>query len=91
MFVWKYTINRPKETILMPPSAKPLHFGAQKGVWTLWALCEEASDLSLREMRYFEIYGTGEELPAAADLRYIGTNVSEFDGFVWHLFERLRA
>jgi hypothetical protein len=80
--VWKYSLRSPDDypIIEMPAGAKPLHFGLQDGVPTLWALVNPGEPSKRHAFRFA---GTGHLIEE--DWPYIG---SCFHGpFVWHLFD----
>lgn len=64
----------------MPPQAIRHRFAMQNHVPTIWAEVDTAHGLV---PRYFQIFGTGQELPDGAE--YVGT--FEQGPFVWHLYE----
>ena len=92
MKIYKYPLSlidqetRAAVEVAMPVGAKVLYFGFQDRA-TLWALVDETA---LTEVRTFEVYPTGGEVPddgVSYSRRYVGT---AFQGpFVWHCFERV--
>ena len=75
--IYKYVLQK------MPKGARILDIQNQNNEIVMWALVD--SDLS-DEPRYFEIYGTGEELPLGIIRKYIGT--VQVGYLVCHIFER---
>lgn len=89
--IWKYEleITGLPEAFLMPQGARVLHVGTQgspefvgeKGC--LWA---EVETLAPRESRYFQVFGTGHEVPNNV-VYYAGTFQLAHGEFVGHVYE----
>jgi len=79
--VWKYPMTEFTKTFTMPYYAKPVHFGMQGNLPTLW--CEVDLRFRVEDERTFRIFGTGHAIPPKAE--YVGTVQS--GTFVWHLYE----
>lgn len=83
--VWKFAIN-PKTTLEMPKGASILTMQLQNGIPCIWALVNPENE---KELRYFEIYGTGDSIDCVGK-KYIGTfQVQSSIVLVYHLFERV--
>lgn len=79
--VWKFPVRTVEATISMQMGAQIVHFAAQGGRPTIWAIVDTEAKL---ERRHFRVFGTGEELDPIFNT-HRGTC---FDGpYVWHLFE----
>ena len=86
--IWKYEINEPEVTLMIPENAKVLDVQLQQGSPTpcIWVAVDTENILVERR---FRIYGTGHPMDfkhaGAAGVHYVGT--FQLQGFVWHLFE----
>ena len=79
--IWKFPIETITCEIVMPRGAKILHVALQHGTRCLWA---EVGPEQPKVTRSFQLYGTGQEIPAHAE--YVCTWL---DGdFLRHLYER---
>lgn len=86
MTIWKFQLKTVAvQAVSMPPDAKILSVQDQYGIPCLWAVLDPDAQTV---QRCIEIFGTGHEVPTA-ERNYIGT-VQDADGFVWHVFERLK-
>jgi hypothetical protein len=82
--VWKFPLEAERrQTIQMPTGAKVLKVDMQRGVPTMWALCERTWE---NEDREFLLVGTGVELPVEAG-EHVGSFLARDGEFVWHVFE----
>jgi len=80
--IFKYKVF--KGTMLrLPLGYKVVHVDFQDGEMTLWV--EQNTDNTKYDV-YFEVFGTGWEIPG--DMRYVGTAIS-LSGFVWHVYKAI--
>ena len=85
--VWKYVMPCLATFVIkMPIGAEILTLRKQHGEYCLWVLCDP--DAALRA-RTFRLYATGQQFEADAEMVYIGTNMSDSEDAVMHLFEVL--
>ena len=93
MRIFKYQLalveqeTRAAVEVAMPAGATVLHFDFQRDWPTLWALVDETSAL---DVRTFEVYPTGGEVPEDNPgyvRRYVGSASER--STVWHCFERI--
>lgn len=70
-----------KKTFSAPLGLKPIHFGMQNGVTTMWAEVDTESTPCEYEWYYI---GTGWELPVDYGI-HIGSCIRP-SGFVWHFY-----
>lgn len=85
--IWKFNIESDNSKgIEMPKNAEILTVQEQGGNISLWALVDPKEE---KELRYFEVYGTGHDIHYGMGVsrEYVGT--FQFDGgtLVFHLFE----
>jgi hypothetical protein len=73
------------QTIEMPKQARILSIQLQKEKIVLWALCDETLET---ELRVFDIYLTGENLPHDIG-EYLATIYNPINGLAFHIFEIL--
>ena len=71
----------------MPRGAWLLSAAALFNTPCVWAEVETGAD---NEMRHFELFETGEQLPPTGDLRYVfvGTVLLDGGSYVLHVYER---
>lgn len=90
--VWRYKLEaRTTQEVEMPWGARVLRLAVQGGGPCLWVLVEPA--VAAKKLREFRLYATGEEIPDASQLEYIGSIVAEDHSGkpeVIHCFEALR-
>lgn len=85
MVVFKYTLDfLDRQSIEMPKFSKILSVDVQRGKIRMWAACDPDQDS--REIRTFEVIGTGNEV-LGLPRDFLGTVI--IDPFVWHVFEQL--
>ncbi len=78
-------LNAESSVINMPVGAEVLSVDNQREKISLWYKC----DMTARtEPRSFVICGTGQSLPARADLTFIGSVLLREGTLVIHVFER---
>lgn len=82
--IFKYPVHE-KEVfkIELPVGSQFLKCDLQRGFPKMWI--EQPVVFSEVEMRCFVIHGTGWNIPE--NHRYLGTYQSEYQTFVWHLYE----
>ena len=68
----------------VPLHSKLLKIAYQEDTLFAWFLVDPKQELI--KATYFEIYGTGHEIPNHMDGYYVDTVFSP-DGFVWHIFK----
>ena len=85
--VFKYAIDPYNSETQLPVGAEILSVAFQHANFCLWAKIHTKAKT---ESRYFEIFGTGEEIPSTmdTDYKFVGTAHSD-NGLVFHAFERL--
>ena len=83
--IWKFGLGTKDDfTINMPTGAKILAVQIQHGKPCIWAMCDDGAS---GDKRRFRIFGTGQLIPGAEGLKYIGT-FQVYDGdLVFHVFE----
>jgi hypothetical protein len=84
--IWKYALPllfRPID-LLLPLGGKILDVQDQKGTIYLWVLHDAGSEMTVRR---FEIFGTGQKIEPAQDLRRDFLATVQQGPFVWHVFE----
>lgn len=79
--IWKFQLEMGATDVMLPVGAKPLHFGVQGGIPTVWCLVNTERPFNMS--RRFTVYGTGHPIHSEEKC-HIGTCFDE--GFVWHLF-----
>lgn len=83
--IWKFPLQLVSpQFIEMPDGAEILTVQSQGDVGCLWALVDPEMAVT---PRYFEVFGTGQNVHTLSKRRYIGT--FQQPPFVWHVFERL--
>lgn len=87
--IFKYPIINPDNVMFnMPKDAEVLTVQCQDDIPTIWALVN-AKELQ-REHRYFEVFGTGHNIPCGMGIERKYINTFQMNtGLVFHLFERL--
>lgn len=89
--IWKYETPFAENFVIAMP-AKAEILCVQQDQKTnkpcIWALVDSDNEL---EKRYFELFGTGHELPVGMgfERKYLGTYQYQKGEFVGHLFERI--
>lgn len=83
--IWKFPLSSKDATVEMPEHAEILTVQAQGEIPCIWAIVNPDNE---KELRHFEIYGTGHDLTASKK-KYIGTFQVNGGAFVYHLFERI--
>ena len=86
--IWKFEIAPIDVAIQMPKGAEILTIQTQDGIPCIWALVYPENE---KEKRYFEVYGTGQEIyyDMGTNRKYINTFQCESGTLVFHLFERI--
>lgn len=84
--VWKYPLRMTGGAIELPPDALILTVAEQDDQIFMWVEVRPENNDAVREVRWFEIYGTGEEMPPFA-LTYIGTVMLRRGTMVRHVYE----
>lgn len=90
--IWKFQIEKISDIIKieMPINAEILTIQMQDDDAMIWAIVEPEKE---KEVRYFEIFGTGHNMPTLDDTKYrvyIGTFQVYGGKLVFHLFELKR-
>jgi hypothetical protein len=85
MEIWKYELKKYCE-IEMPINAQILAVQNQREVPCIWALVNPDDE---RELRRFEIVGTGHKFNYSVEHKYRGTFQLNGGLFVFHVFEIL--
>jgi hypothetical protein len=87
--IHKYVLSSGRMKIALPIGAKVLTVQRQGEDLCLWAVVDSSQQ---REMRVFEVFGTGHQMPdGLSKFQYIST-VQEMGGaLVWHVFETTGA
>jgi hypothetical protein len=81
--VYKYEIAPDKRSAEMPLDSKILKVDMQGDALMLWVEHGWVDGNTVRTVRHFEVYGTGQPIPLHTE--HVGTF---FDGpFVWHVYE----
>jgi hypothetical protein len=82
--IWKFPLSLGIDLpITMPAGAQVLTAQVQNDRICLWALVDPSLP---KELRYFEVLGTGQEFPHN-ERAYIPS--LQIGNFVWHIFEKL--
>lgn len=81
--IWKYDLVVGSNFIRMPVGADILSAGIQDNRVTIWAQVDPEAERYLRSVR---VFGTGWELPPAANDNFVGTVVVQ-DGSAWHVYD----
>ena len=85
--IYKYPVPLDYGAVDMPRGAEILSVHTQRGLPQMWAIVDPEAPL---ESRRFHLFGTGHEMPPAAELgRFVGTFLFHDDSLVFHLFEAL--
>lgn len=86
--IWKFEIGAAPCAVEMPKGAQILTVQNQNDLVCIWALVNPGN---AKELRYFEIYGTGHNIFTKnnTELRYINTYQLDEGTIVFHLFERV--
>lgn len=86
--IWKYQVNPKITKFNMPKGAEILTVQNQNGIPCIWALVNPENE---EEERYFEVFGTGHDVPVdiGIERKYINTFQLEGGSLVFHLFERI--
>lgn len=86
--IWKFPVEPQKAKFEMPKGAEILTVQTQNETPCIWALVNPENE---KETRYFEIFGTGHNVPVdmGIERKYINTFQLEGGRLVFHLFERL--
>lgn len=86
--VWKFSLYPYKTEIEMPFRAEILTVQTQNDAAYIWALIIPTNK---KELRHFEIYGTGHDIPydMGEERKYINTFQLHDGELVFHLFERI--
>lgn len=84
--IWKYELSPFNKAVEMPRGAKILTVQTQNGPPFIWALVIPEND---KETRFFEIIGTGKNIPTqiGVEFKYINTFQLEGGSLVYHVFE----
>lgn len=83
--IFKYPIKvTDQQTVRMPQGAKILCVQLQFGGPCLWA---EIEDSRPSEDRLIAVVGTGNPIPEAAELSYVGTVQQAAGHLIWHVYE----
>jgi len=85
--IWKFELSiKDNQKIEMPIGAEILTAQVQKEILCLWALVNSTSE---KEIRYFEIFGTGHPVnyDMGTNRKYIGTYQLQDGSLVFHVFE----
>lgn len=87
MIIWKYALNPPiggnAIELIMPKGARVLHVEAQRDAAVLWVLADPAA---AKQVRTFNVYGTGFTVPSDAG-EYVGTAMLYKGDLVIHVFD----
>lgn len=84
--VYKYKLSSHRETELnLPSGSQVLRVDVQNGETCLWALVDPDKHT---ELRVFEIFGTGHQMPDFAR-QFINTFFVSGGEYVFHAFERI--
>lgn len=85
--IWKFAMNVDDNChITMPKDAEILSIQTQNGIPCLWALVNPEAE---KEVRNFEMFGTGHNIACNIERKFIGTFQIDRLGLVFHLFERI--
>lgn len=84
LVIWKFPLGLfYSQRVIMPNGARVLSVQIQRGVPTLWAICNPNERPTERK---FEIIGTGQPFEWC-EREFVGT--VQNGGVVWHVFERV--
>lgn len=84
--IHKYTLLITDELqIWLPQGAELLDVQNQNERLCLWVLAEPDAE---KECRHFRIVGTGNPIPDAHKLTFVGTVQMKNGALVWHVFEK---
>ena len=84
--IWKFGLTfKDSQSFEMPRDAEILCVGLQDECINIWA---EVVPERHRQMRHFEIRGTGHSIDPSMEKKYLGT-VFLKNGLVFHVFERI--
>ena len=83
--IWKYKLEiTGLQKIEMPKGSEVLSVDNQNGRLCLWA----KGDINKpKEVRHFEIFGTGDLMPSLINLKHTFIGTVQIPPFVWHVFE----
>ena len=87
--IWKFPMASPEQRIIeMPKGAEILTIQVQNKIPCIWALVNPENE---KEKRFFEIFGTGHDMPVdmGIERKYINTFQLNGGALVLHLFERI--
>lgn len=98
--VWKFSIRvgDGPQPVTMPVGAHPLrcrlgmigNAKRRQDEIDMWFQVESDDDV-VKEVRFFEVTGTGHVVPDASGGRYIGIVFDDLLGLVWHVWETTPA
>jgi len=83
--MYKYVLNPYTSKIQMPKNAEILHVVSQQDKICLWAEIDPSAE---PEYRFFEVFGTGRDIPAG-NRKYFGTVKMSDDQLIFHVYEKL--
>ena len=85
--IWKFVLDPRHLTLDMPQGAVVLTAREQRDEICIWA---EVDPSAINEARFFDVFGTGHDLPTGMglDRRYIGTAMLHGGSLVLHVYER---
>ena len=81
--IWKFELDMGFQFVTMPPGAKLLHVGEQRGRPTLWAACDPTKYATVTRM--VSVIMTGEAEPE--DSKYVGTVILANGDLVVHVYD----
>lgn len=86
--IWKFQLTSFKMSIDVPIGAEILSVQMQGDIPCIWLLVNPKAPT---QSRYFEIYGTGTDIPYDMGImrNYIGTYQLDNGDFIFHVFERI--
>ena len=86
--IWKFPIHTNNIIVEMPKDAEILTIQTQNETPCIWALVNPEN---AKELRHFEVYGTGHDIHCYCDIECKYINTFQLDGgsLVFHLFERV--
>lgn len=83
--IWKYELEvTRRQDIEMPKGSVILSLHVQGGIPCIWVECDPDAE---KELRSFEIKGTGHAIEQGVNRRYIGSFQLRGGNYVGHLFE----
>jgi hypothetical protein len=83
MQIWKFQLDVTDiQSVMVPIGGELLSVGEQSGSICLWFMVDPDAR---REMREFEIVGTGNPMEPDVRRKFVGT--VQLPPFVWHIFE----